>query len=342
MTKTLQEIAEIVGGELQGDGSIEIFGVNNLSGATEKDIAFADEKHIDEARQSRAAALLLPRGTEEEEMGFPIIYVDDVRAAFAMLLKLFIPPICHENGVSDKAHIGKGVTIGENATVMGFAYIDDYAKIGDGVVVYPHTYIGQYSEIGEDTVIYSNVSVREHCKVGKRCLIHSSAVIGADGFGFTSSGSVHTKVPQVGNVVLEDDVEIGACDCIDRATIGSTIIGKGTKMDNSVHIGHNCHIGQGNIIVAQTGISGSTSTGENVTFGGQSGTVGHIEIGSNSVFAARSGVTGSTPEGVFYAGFPARPHQEWLRSEALIRRLPDLLKRIRLLEKELKELKGSE
>ena len=163
----------------------------------------------------------------------------------------------------------------------------------DGVTLYPHTYIGQYTRIGKDATIYSSATIREHCKVGQRVIVHSSAVIGADGFGFTTKDGVHTKVPQVGNVVLEDDVEIGAHAGIDRATIGSTIIGKGTKIDNLVHIGHNCHIGAGNLIVAQTGISGSTTSGPNVTFGGQTGTVGHITIGGNSVFAARSGIIGN-------------------------------------------------
>ena len=185
--------------------------------------------------------------------------------------------------------------------------------IGSNVILYPHTYIGQYAVIGDDSILYSNVTVRERCRLGRRVIIHSSTVIGADGFGFTTTNGVHTKVPQVGNAVLEDDVEIGAHVGIDRATTGSTIIGQGTKIDNLVHIGHNCHIGANNLIVAQTGISGSTNVGHNVTFGGQVGTVGHIDIGANSVFAARSGIIGNTPEGVFYAGFPAKPHQEWLR-----------------------------
>ena len=221
---------------------------------------------------------------------------------------------------------------------MPMAFVDDYAVIGDGVTLYPHTYIGQYAEIGNDSVIYSSATIREHCKVGQRVIVHSSAVIGADGFGFTTKDGVHTKVPQVGNVVLEDDVEIGAHAGIDRATIGSTVIGRGTKIDNLVHIGHNCKIGPGNLIVAQTGISGSTTSGPNVTFGGQTGTVGHINIGGNSVFAARSGIIGNTPEGVFYAGFPARPHQEWLRMQAHLQKITDMAKKVKQLEKKLAAL----
>lgn len=340
MTKTLQEIAQMVGGRLQGNGEVLISGVNNIEGAGAADMTFADENHIEEAKKCKAGAVLLPATVDVPDFPLPAVYVENTRAAFAVLLGLFVPPIQHDKGISDKAFVGKDVTIGNNVTILPFAYVDDHAVIEDGVTLYPHTYIGQYAVIGEDSTIYSSATVREHCKVGKRCIVHSSAVIGADGFGFTTKDGVHTKVPQVGNVVLEDDVEIGAHDGIDRATIGSTIIGKGTKIDNLVHIGHNCHIGEGNLIVAQTGISGSTSSGKNVTFGGQVGTVGHIEIGANSVFAARSGIIGNTPEGVFYAGFPARPHQEWLRSEALMKKLPELSKKIKALEKQLKELKG--
>lgn len=338
MTKTLAEIAQLVGGKLQGNGDVIITGVNNIEGAAAGDMTFADDKHIEEAKSCKASAVLLSADTVVEDFPLPVIYVENTRATFAILLNLFVPPIQHEKGVSSEAHIGKNVTIGENVTILGFAYVDDNAVIGDGVTLYPHSYIGQHAVIGEGSTVYSNATIREHCKLGKRCIVHSSAVVGSDGFGFTTKDGVHTKVPQVGNVILGDDVEIGAHVGIDRATIGSTVIGNGTKIDNLVHIGHNCNIGTGNIIVAQTGISGSTTTGSNVTFGGQTGTVGHINIGGNSVFAARSGIIGNTPEGVFYAGFPARPHQEWLRAEAHMKHLPELTKRIKALEKKLKEL----
>ncbi len=340
MIMTLEEIASRINGQLQGDGSVEITGINNITGARAGDITFADENHVEEAKNCQATAILLPAAIKEAQQDFPLpaVFVEDTRAAFAIMLALYTPPIIHEKGVSPEAHIGQDVTIGENVTIMPMAFVDDYAVIEDGVTLYPHTYIGQYTRIGKDATIYSSATIREHCKVGQRVIVHSSAVIGADGFGFTTKDGVHTKVPQVGNVVLEDDVEIGAHAGIDRATIGSTIIGKGTKIDNLVHIGHNCHIGAGNLIVAQTGISGSTTSGPNVTFGGQTGTVGHITIGGNSVFAARSGIIGNTPEGVFYAGFPARPHQEWLRMEAHLQKITNMNKKLKALEKKVKEL----
>lgn len=338
MKKTLQEIAAIVGGRIAGDATVEITGLDNIAGAGSADLTFAVEPHIEEAKTCNAAAVMLPEGVED----FPknALYVEDPRAAFAKLLTIFTPKLERAAEVSDKAHIGKDVKIGQNVTIMPFAMVDDHAVIGDNVVLYPHTYIGQYAEIGDDSVIYSSATVREHCRVGKRCVVHSSAVIGSDGFGFTTKDGVHTKVPQVGIVVLEDDVEIGAHDGIDRAAMGATVIGKGTKIDNLVHIGHNCKIGANCLIVAQTGISGSTTVGHNVTFGGQVGTVGHINIGANSVYAARSGIIGDMPEGVFCAGFPVQSHTEWLRMQAAMKRLPEMMKKMKQLEKKLAKYEG--
>lgn len=338
MKKTLQEIADLVGGRIDGDAAVEIEGLDNIDGAGSSDLTFAVEPHIEKAKTCKAAAVMLPEGTED----FPktALYVEDPRAAFAKLLSIFTPKLERAVEVSDKAHIGKDVKLGRNVTIMPFAMVDDHAVIGDNVVLYPHTYIGQYAEIGDDTVIYSSATVREYCRVGKRCVIHSSAVIGSDGFGFTTKDGVHTKVPQVGIVVVEDDVEIGAHDGIDRAAMGATVIGKGTKIDNLVHIGHNCKIGANCLIVAQTGISGSTTVGHNVTFGGQSATVGHINIGANSVYGGRSGIIGDMPEGVFCAGFPVQPHAEWLRMQALMKRLPEMNKKIKQLEKKLAKYEG--
>ena len=338
MKKTLQEIADIVGGRIAGDAAIEIEGLDNIAGAGAGDLTFAVDPHIEEAKTCKAAAVMLPEGVED----FPTtaLYVEDPRAAFAKLLNIFTPKLERPVEVSDKAYVGKEVKLGQNVTIMPFAMVDDHAVIGDNVVLYPHTYIGQYAEIGDDTVVYSNATVREHCRVGKRCVIHSSAVIGSDGFGFTTKDGVHTKVPQVGIVVLEDDVEIGAHDGIDRAAMGATVIGKGTKIDNLVHIGHNCKIGANCLIVAQTGISGSTTVGHNVTFGGQVGTVGHINIGANSVYAARSGIIGDMPEGVFCAGFPVQSHTEWLRMQAAMKKLPEMRKKISQLEKKLAKYEG--
>lgn len=335
MKKSLEEIATIVQGKLHGK-NISIEDVKDLHEATKKDITFATDEHLKDAQKSKAGAILVSSMACQEDFPMPLIYVENPRVAFATLLTLFAVKIEHKKEISEFAYIAKTAHIGKNVTIMPFAFVDENAVIFDEAVLYPHVYIGSNVEIGTHTVIYPNVTIREDCKIGSHVIIHSSAVIGADGFGFTTRNELHTKVPQIGNVIIEDDVEIGAGTTIDRATINSTIIGRGTKIDNLVHIAHNCRIGKNNIIVAQTGISGSTIVGDSVTFGGQTGTVGHIKIGSNALFAARSGITSNTPDGAFYGGFPARPHKEWLRLEASLRKVPEMLKRMKKIEEDLK------
>lgn len=333
MTKTVQEIAQLLGGELKGDGSLTITGVASLESAGPGDITFAVDQYVEAAHGTKASAIVLGKGSGDFEQA--AIYVDDAKAAFAKLLSLYAPPVVHETGVSDRAYIGKNVKLGKDVTILAFAYVDDYAEIGDNVTLYPGVFIGQHAVIGEGSTIYPNATVREGCVVGKRNIIHASAVIGSDGFGFTPKDGVHVKMQQIGNVVLGDDVEIGSHVGVDRAAMGSTTVGDDTKIDNLVHIGHNDHIGKHNLIVAQTGISGSVTTGDNCTFGGQVGTVGHITIGGNSIYAARSGITNNMPENYFGAGFPVQPHQEWLRMEATLKRLPAMLKKFKELEKKI-------
>lgn len=336
MKKKLSEIVEIIGGELCGDGEILISGLNRLDMAKEGDLCFAVDGHIEEAKTCAASAVIIPANYVGD---FPktSIKIENPKAAFSKLLEIFVPKIEIPQGVSDKAFVGKNVEIADDATIMPFAYVGDGVKIGSGAIIYPHTFIGHYSSIGEQTIIYSGVTIREYCKIGNRCVIHSSTVIGSDGFGFTTKDGVHTKVPQVGNVIVEDDVEIGANVGIDRAAMGSTVIGHGTKIDNLVHIAHNCKIGANCLIVAQTGISGSTTVGDNVIFGGQVGTVGHIKIGSNSIYAARSGITKNMPENFFGAGFPVQTHSEWLRNQVALQKVPALMKRVVQLEKKISE-----
>ncbi len=336
MEKTLAELAELVGGTLCGSAEIKIKNVANLEEAGRGQITFAVEPHLEEARSCQAEAIVLPASIEEFPL--PFIRVANPREAFITLTRLFTPALKRKKGISDKAYVGEDVKLGSDVTIMPFAVVDDNAEIGDGTVIYPHCYIGQYAKVGENSLIYSNVTIREFCEVGKNAIIHSSAVIGSDGFGFVTKEKRHLKVPQVGNVVVEDDVEIGAQTAIDRAAMGTTRIKKGTKIDNLVHIGHGCVIGENNLIVAQTGISGSTKVGNNVTFGGQCGVVGHINIGSNSLFAARSGIINNTADNVFFAGFPARPHGEWLKNTASLARLSKLNKKVHELEKRIANL----
>lgn len=338
MKKTLAEIAKLIDGKLEGnyDPNLVITGATGIALAGPSEITFAVEPHLEEAVSCNAAAVII----EEDIKGFSktAIKVKNPRAAFNILLNIFKPELKIMHGISDRAHIGKHVKIGENVSIMDFVYIDDNAQIGDNVVLYPNVYIGQYASVDNDSTLHSGVSIREFCKVGKNALIHDNTVIGGDGFGFITKNGLHTKVPQVGNVVIEDNVEIGCNVGIDRATTGSTLIGKGTKIDNLVHIGHNCVLGENCLVVAQTGLAGSTIVGHNVTFAGQVGSKGHVTVGSNSVMAARTGIIADVPENSFYAGFPARQHQEWLRIKASEIKLPEMVKKMKLLEKRLKAL----
>ncbi|MBC8016544.1 MAG: UDP-3-O-(3-hydroxymyristoyl)glucosamine N-acyltransferase [Sporomusaceae bacterium] len=333
MKKTLREIAELVNGTLLGDGEIEIAGVTNIEEATMNDITFAVAPHLNKAERSLAAAVIIPDTITE--FAKPAIRVENPRIAFVSLLEVFMPKIEVERGIHPTAVIGKEAIIGENVSIMAYAVIADHAKIGDHTIVYPHTYIGHGATVGSESLIYSNVTIGAGCHIGSRVIIHSGAVLGSDGFGFITVGGRHQKVPQVGNVLIEDDVEIGANAAIDRATTGSTIVKRGTKIDNLVHLAHNVTVGENCFFVAQTGIAGSVKIGNNVTFAGQSGSAGHLTIGDQCVFAAKAGVISDVPERSFYAGFPARPHKEWLRAEAAANKVPDLIKKVRDLERRL-------
>ncbi|MBP1764353.1 MAG: UDP-3-O-(3-hydroxymyristoyl) glucosamine N-acyltransferase [Firmicutes bacterium] len=336
MKKTLFEIAELIGGSVLGNGELEITGVTNIEEAGTGQITFAVAPHLAKAAESSAGAVIIPE--TETQFTKPAIRVANPRIAFAHLLEIFAPRPAVKREIHPTAVIGENVRMGENTAIMAYVVIEDGAVIGDNVVIYPHVFIGADTVIGADTLIYPNVTVREGCRIGERVLLNSGAVIGGDGFGFVTIEGRHRKVPQVGNVVLEDDVEVGCNTAIDRATTGSTIVRRGTKIDNLVHIAHNDVIGENCFFVAQTGISGSVTVGNNVTFAGQAGTAGHLKIGDNCVFAARSGIISDVPGGSFFAGFPARPHAEWLRSQAALAKLPEYQKKIRMLEKRLDAL----
>lgn len=338
MKMTLEEISQIINGELVGDGSLIITAVTNINDAKSSDITFAVEPHLEAAKNSVAGAIIVPQNVE----GFtqPIIKVDNPRVAFMQLLVLFSPKVKIIREVHDTAVVGENVKIGKNVAIMPHVVIADNVEIGDNTVIYPHTYIGENCSIGDNSTIYPNVTIREQSKVGNEVIIHSNTVVGSDGFGFVTQNGKHNKVPQVGNVVIEDNVEIGANVALDRATTGNTIIKSGTKIDNFVHIAHNVIVGENCLVVAQTGIAGSTIVGNNVTFAGQCGCVGHIKIGDNTVFAARSAPISDVPANSFYAGFPAKPHREWLKSKANVNKVPDMIKKIKELEKRLADLEN--
>lgn len=338
MEKTLEELAVLLNGKLETqDPTMKIYGVNGLIEASAQDISFAVEPHIEASVASKAGAIILgfdaPAYTAK-----PVIRVENPRAAFAQLLALFRAPEEVTRVISPYAFVAPTAKLGKNVAIMPCAVIDEGAIIGDNTVVYSHVYVGKNVKVGEDCTFYPSVTIRENCEIGHRVILQAGCVIGGDGFGYITTNGKHSKVLQVGNVVIGDDVEIGNNTCIDRATAGSTVVGAGTKIDNLVHLGHNDVLGENCMVVAQVGLSGSTKVGNNVTFAGQTGSVGHIEIGDNCVFAARSGITSNVVAGSICAGFPAIGHKAWLKQEVQLRRVGDLAKKVKALEKALAEL----
>jgi UDP-3-O-[3-hydroxymyristoyl] glucosamine N-acyltransferase len=328
MEITLKELAGIVGGDVSGDGSIMIHGVAGIKEAAAGDITFlASPRYEKFMNTTQASAVIAPPGTPSH--GKPLVLSEKPYLSFVKAVEFFVPDknnyprVVHSTAViDDSAVLGSEVGIG------ACAIIEAGAKIGDGTIVLAGTYIGRDTEIGQDCLVYPNVTIREDVKVGDRVIIHSGAVIGSDGFGFAKNGDEYRKIPQIGNVVIEDDVEIGANVTIDRATTGTTHIGKGTKVDNLVQIAHNVVIRENCILVAQVGIGGTTEIGKGATLAGQAGAVGHIKIGDGAVVAAQAGVTKSVPANTMVSGYPAREHNQAKKIYASFQKLPDLIKRV--------------
>lgn len=342
MEKTVRELAEFLHGKLENDApELKVTGVNGLVEAGANDISFAVPPHVEHCHLSKAGVMVLGFDDPVLPDNRPVIRVENPRAAFAALLELFRHRAEVERVVNDKAYIAPGAKIGKDVAVMPFAYIDEGAEIGDGTVIYPHVYVGRNVKVGSNCLFYPSSTIREGCVLGNKVVLQSGAVIGGDGFGYITDKKTgkHSFVLQAGNVVLEDEVEIGSNSCIDRGTAGSTIVGAGTKIDNLVHLGHNDVLGKNCLVVAHVGISGSVTAGDNCVFAGQVGTVGHITIGNNCTFAGRTGITHNIPDNSVCAGFPAQPYKEWLKQEASLRKVGDLLKKVKELEKALAKLK---
>jgi UDP-3-O-[3-hydroxymyristoyl] glucosamine N-acyltransferase len=335
----LEEIAELIDGRVIGDGGIDVSGVSGLSEVGDGDITFlSDNKLLQQAKESRAVAVIVKEAIAG--LNKPQIEVANPQLAFVQLLSHFYvkPATCM--GTSEKAFVSSSAVIGINVTIYPFAYVADGAIIGKDSIIYPGVFIGENSIIGEACIIYSNVTVREGVTIGNGVIIHAGAVIGADGFGYVFDGQEHRKIPQVGGVVLEDNVEIGANTTIDRATTGMTVIGRGTKIDNLVQIGHNVKIGRNTIFVAQVGIGGSSDVGDGVILAGQVGVGDHVSIESGTIAAAQAGLTGKAgrvKKGV-YGGTPALPINEAMRAAMIHAKLPELRDRIRELEDKIESL----
>lgn len=337
MHKTLKELAELVDGELLGREDLIITGACGIKEAEEGDITFlANPRYMPYLEKTKASAVITSFDVESSSK--PIIRTKNPSLAFAKVVAEFFPQnFKHPQGIHPTVILGKNVSVGKQVGIGPYVVIGDNVVIGDRTIIYSGCFIGDDSRIGSDSLIYANVSIRERTTVGNRCIIHSGAVLGSDGFGFVNLEGKHLKIPQVGIVEVQDDVEIGANVTIDRARFGKTQIGRGTKIDNLVHIAHNVSIGENCLIIAQVGISGSTVLGNNVTLAGQAGLVGHISIGDNAIVAAQAGVTKSVPAGVTVSGYPAKPHDLAKRINACIQNLPRLYEAVELLKKKLEK-----
>jgi len=338
MRLTLKEITDLVKGELVGDPDVAITGISGIKEAKEGEITFlANPKYAHLLEITKAAAIITSR--EQFNTPKPLIKTDNPSIAFTKVVSLITSDDTkHPKGIHPAAVISPNAKIAKDVAVGACAVIEDGVEIGQGSIIYGGCYIGCRTKIGKKCLIYSNVSVREQIEISDRVIIHSGTVIGSDGFGFAMVDGVQEKIPQIGTVLIEDDVEIGANVAIDRARFDKTIIGKGTKIDNLVQIAHNVVSGENCIIVAQAGVSGSTTLGKGVILAGQAGIVGHISIGDKAIVAAQAGVTKSIPAGVKVSGYPAKPHETALKVNACLQRLPELYKKIKKLEEKIKKL----
>ncbi|MBC8181633.1 UDP-3-O-(3-hydroxymyristoyl)glucosamine N-acyltransferase [candidate division KSB1 bacterium] len=335
MELTLTEIAELVNGEVVGDGSVIITGVGKIEDALPGQITFiSNPKYVKFIDSTKASAVLV--GEDFPQVSIPVVRTKNAYFSFLKLLRYFNPPIeTLEEGIHPSAVIHETATIGANTRIGAGVVIGKSSRIGENSTIYPGVVIGVDVVVGSNTVLHANVVLRERVKVGSKVILHSGVVVGSDGFGFAREGETYHKIPQVGIVIIEDDVEIGSNCSIDRATLGATIIRKGVKLDNLIQVAHNVEIGENTVIAAQTGISGSTKLGRNMMIGGQVGFTGHIEVGDRVTVAAQSGVSKYFPPDSVVFGYPARPIMQAKRQEAALRRLPGLLKRISELESKL-------
>ncbi len=332
----LREIASFLNGEVIGDPDIEIAGVSGIDSAREGDITFfSADRYRKQLPGCRASCVMVKEVINGLNM--TQLKVSNPHLAFAKLLEHFYINPQEPIGISADAIVSDKATIGNDVSIFPFTYISDGVSIDDRTIIYPYVFVGHNTMIGKDCAIYPNVVLRENVKIGNRVIIHSSSVIGSDGFGYVFEEGRHYKIPQVGGVIIEDDVEIGSNVSVDRATTGNTVIGEGTKIDNLVQIAHNVTIGKNSIIIAQVGIGGSTEIGDFVTLAGQVGITDHIKIESGTMIGAQSGVLGNVSKGV-YSGSPVMPHRDWLKAQVILAKLPELYKKIQELEEKLKEL----
>ena len=338
----VKELAERLGCRFEGDGELDIQRVSGIAEAGPGDLTFfTNPKYGSELRATRASAVILGPGAGPA----PCAMLRDPQPylAFARAVELFEERWRPAPGVHELAVVANGVQLGEDASVGPFAVVGEGAVIGARTIVYPHVVIGRQAQVGADCVLHVRVSVRERVRIGSRVVVQDGAVIGSDGFGFARRpDGTHHKIPQIGGVVIEDDVEIGAHTAIDRPAVGETRIGAGSKIDNLVQIAHGVAVGRNVLLAAQVGIAGSTTVEDGVTLAGQVGVAGHLTIGKGVIATAQSGIPNSVDAGAFISGYPAIANRDWLKASAVFRRLPELRKRVSELESRIRQLEAGE
>lgn len=339
MTK-LREIAELVDGELAGDGDIELQRVAPIEAAGTGDLTFvANPKYVAHLDRCRASAVLVPPGVELPA-GMAGVVCANPYLAFAKSLTRLQGQRPAPGGVMEGATVAPSARLGADVTIHPGCVVGENVTVGKGTVLYPGVVLYEGVSVGEDCILHAHAVVREQCRLGDRVILQPSAVIGSDGFGFAPDGQRYYKIPQVGVVVLEDDVEIGSSTCVDRATLGETRIKRGVKIDNLVQVAHNVTVGEDTILVSQVGIAGSSRIGNHCTFGGQAAVAGHLKVGDNVTIGGRGGVTNDVESNQVLSGLPVMPHRDWLKASMSFARLPEMRKEIGRMKKQLEELEN--
>lgn len=342
MTFTAKQIADFLQGTVVGNPEVEVSNFSKIEEGKAGTITFlGNPKYTHYIYQTEADVVLVNNDFEPEKpIKATLIRVPSAYAALASLMELVSRNTPSKLGIDPMCFVAASAKLGEQVYVGAFAYIGDHARVGDGAKIYPQAYIGDNVVIGKNTVIYPGVRIYHDCVIGDNCILHAGAVIGADGFGFSKEGDIYHKIPQMGNVQIENDVEIGANTTIDRAVMGSTVIHQGVKLDNLIQIAHNCEIGENTAMAAQVGIAGTVKVGANCVFGGQVGIGGHISIGKNSHIGAQAGIISNTQEGSEIIGSPAMPVKKFFRSSIILPKLPDMYRQLNSLEREIREMKA--
>ncbi|HNQ27684.1 MAG TPA: UDP-3-O-(3-hydroxymyristoyl)glucosamine N-acyltransferase [Aquaticitalea sp.] len=338
MKFTATQIAEILGGDIIGNPDVEVSRLSKIEEGDEGSLTFlANPKYKHFIYNTKASITIVNKTFESEhKLATTLIKVDDAYKSFSRLLEYYNQIKLNKSGIEQPSYVSKSASYGDNIYIGAFTYIGDNVKIGDGVKIFPNSYVGDNVTIGKNTVLFAGAKVYSDCVIGNNCVINSGAIIGADGFGFApNENGEYSKVPQTGNVILEDNVDIGAGTTIDRATLGSTIIRQGVKLDNQIQIAHNVEIGKNTVIAAQTGVAGSTKIGERCIIGGQVGIVGHITIGNNVKIQAQSGVGRNVKDNEILQGSPAFAYADYNKSYVYFKNLPKIIKDINEIDKKV-------